>query len=116
MRKFLLPTLCLALSALAACDSDNDMVAGIAGTVGSPTIPLTIQPTNVQIQVGNSVQLSTNGGTSPGQLEWSSSNVNIATVSGTGVVTGFSVGTVVITVRYVSDANNAATALVQVLP
>lgn len=116
MRKILLPTLCLALGAMAACDSNTDTVAGIAGTVGSPTIPITVQPTNVQIQVGNSVQLSTNAGTSPGQVEWLSSNVNIATVSATGVVTGFSVGTVVITVRFVSDRNNAATALVQVLP
>jgi len=105
----------LALGALAACDSDGvGTLAGLGGNgTQTGTAALTVLPTDVQMSVNSTAQLSTNAGTSS-SLQWLSSNNNVATVSQTGVVTGRSVGTAVITVRFAADTTNAATSNISV--
>lgn len=107
----------LAVSGVAACDGrGSGNLAGIAGGGGSGsgnTAPLTVLPTDIQMSVNTIAQLSTNAGTSS-QLQWRSSNNNVATVSATGEVTARSVGTAVITVRFAADTANFATSNISV--
>ena len=110
--------LALAIAALIGCDSRGvATVAGLGGNGngngGNATSALTVLPTGVQITVGSTIQLSTNAGNSSA-LQWSSSNNTVATVSGTGLVTGISVGTAAITVRLTTDTTNVATSNVSV--
>ena len=51
---------------------------------------------------------------SPSQLQWLSSNNNVATVSATGLVTARTVGTATITVRFAADTTNAASSNISV--
>lgn len=111
--------LALALGVLVGCDSTGvGTVAGIGGTGttngSGATTALTVLPTGVQISVGSTIQLSTNAGNSSA-LQWSSSNNTVATVSGTGLVTGLSVGAAAITVRLTSDSTNFAISSVSVV-
>lgn len=107
MRKQRVFAIGLALGALVACDNGGT-VAGLGGGPDTDgTAALTVLPTDVQITVGSSTQLATNAGTSS-QLQWTSSNNSVATVSGTGRVTGLAVGTTTITVRFAADTTNAA--------
>lgn len=102
-----------AVVAAGACDS-NDQVAAIAGPVPipSPTV-LQISPDQVTIVVGTTFQLSTNAGASQqGQLQWSSSNTSVATVSPTGLVAGFAPGAATITARFNFDTTHVASASV----
>jgi uncharacterized protein YjdB len=103
----------IAAAAVGACDSNNQ-VAAIAPVVPNSVTPaLIIAPNQVTIAVGAQAQLSTNAGASQqGQLQWSSSNTIVATVSPTGLVTGFSAGAATITARFVFDTLQAATATV----
>jgi len=112
MRKHRVLTLGLALGALLACDSDGTL-AGLGGGDNGGTTALTVLPTDVQITVGSTTQLSTNAGTS-GALQWTSSNNSVASVTGTGRVTGLAVGTATITVRFAADTTNAATSNISV--
>jgi uncharacterized protein YjdB len=110
--------LALAVAALIGCDSNGvGTVAGLGGTGngngGNGTAALTVLPTGVQISVGSTIQLSTNAGNSSA-LQWSSSANNVATVSGTGLVTGISVGTAAITVRLTTDTTNVAISSISV--
>lgn len=103
--------LALAFGALVGCESnDLGIIAGVSGSGtngGNATGTLTVLPTGAQITVGSTIQLSTNAGNSSA-LQWSSSNNNVATVSGTGLVTGVAVGTAAIIVRVTTDTANFA--------
>ncbi len=110
--------LVLAIAGLLGCESnDLGMIAGVGGpgtgAGGNGTTSLTVLPTGAQITVGSTIQLSTNAGNSSA-LQWSSSNNTVATVSGTGLVTGISVGTTAITVRLTTDTANVATSNISV--
>jgi hypothetical protein len=113
MRKLPLIFMAIATVAVGACDSNNQ-VAAIAGvTPGALTSALVITPNPVTIAVGSQVQLTTNAGASQtGQVQWFSSNTIVATVSPTGLVTGFSAGVVTISARFNFDTLQAATATV----
>jgi hypothetical protein len=115
MRKPRAFVLALALGALAGCDSTGvGTVAGLGGgTTGTGTTALTVLPTDAQIAIGSTIQLSTNTGTSS-SLQWGSSDNNVATVSSTGLVTGRSVGTAIIVVRFAGDTTNSATSNISV--
>ena len=115
MRKHLVCLAGLALAGLVACETaDFGTVAGVNNSNGSNnTTALTVLPTDVQMPVATTTQLSTNAGNSA-QLSWFSSNNNVATVSSTGLVTGRSVGTATITVRFTSDTTNVATSNISV--
>ena len=105
----------LAVSGLSACDDrGSGNLAGVGGTGNNTgSAPITLLPTDVQMAVNTTALLSTNAGISS-QLQWISSNNNVATVSSTGLVTARSVGTAVITVRFAADTTNAATSNISV--
>jgi hypothetical protein len=105
----------LAVSGLNACDDrGSGNLAGVGGTDGTNgSAPLTVLPTDIQMSVNTTAQLSTNAGGS-GQLQWVSSDNNVATVSATGLVTARTVGTAVITVRFAADTANVATSNISV--
>lgn len=116
MRKRVAWVVGLAFIGALACDDRNvDQVAGIGGGGQIGDTALTVLPTEVQITVGSSIQLSTNVGNSS-QLEWRSSNNNVATVTTTGLVTGRGPGTATIVVRFIADTTNSASATVSVTP
>ena len=106
----------IAFGALGACDDRGSAnLAGLGGTTnGGGNAAITVLPTDIQMSVNTTSQLSTNAGTSS-QLQWLSSNNNVATVSATGLVTARSVGTAVITVRFAADTANAATSNISVI-
>jgi len=107
----------LAVGGLAACDDGGSgNLAGIGGTgTNGGNAALTVLPTDIQMSVNTTAQLSTNAGASS-QLQWVSSNNNVATVSATGLVTARSVGTAVIAVRFAADTTNVATSNISVTP
>jgi len=77
---------------------------------------LVVAPTFATIAVGQSIQLQTNAPDSlRSQLQWFSQVPTIATVSQTGVVTGGTPGTTIVTVRLSSDTLNSAAATIQVV-
>lgn len=116
MRKRVAWAVGLAFIGALACDDRNaDQVAGIGGGEPVNDTSLTVLPTSVQISVGSNTQLSTNVGNSS-QLEWRSSDNNVATVTGTGLVTGRGPGTATIVVRFTADTTNTASATVSVTP
>lgn len=108
---------------LAACDqATSPIVAGIGGTATVPTgnvsnnaAPLVISPSRVQLLVGGTFQFNTNAPPSiRSQVQWSSSQSTVATVSPSGFVTAVAVGSATITARYAFDTTNVSTATVDV--
>ena len=76
------------------------------GTQGSQTISVTqvsIVPNTGSIGIGQSLQLTANGGTAP--YQWRSSNTAIASITSAGVLTGRAAGSVTVTA---TDANGAS--------
>ena len=109
--------LCAVLAA--ACDTspvDHLAAAGpgtpSAGGPGNGQSALVIQPSQVEILVGGTFQLSTNA---PGiALTWRTSNSAIAGVSSSGLVSGMNAGIAVVTATATSDASQTASATVVV--
>ena len=121
MRKHTIIALSFAVAALLACDVDRTpTIAGIGGgpstaPLPSDSTPLLVFPSSAQILLGSQIQLTTNvpaGATQ--QLEWTSLNPLIATVSQSGLVTGGSLGSATIRVRLVGDTTNIATSVILV--
>lgn len=106
----------IAIAAISACESTRlPTVAGLAGQPAvTSTTTLTISPDQVTISVGSTVQLTANAGAGSGQLQWSSSIPQVATVSPTGLVTAFTPGATIISVRFPSDTIHVGTATVLV--
>ena len=87
------------------------------GTVQSGTVSSTkvltveITPQSPSITIGSTIQLITSlkdeGGKSVnsgiGDVQWESSNASVATVSSSGLVTGISVGSATLTVRFIDN-------------
>jgi hypothetical protein len=103
--------------AIAACDaSTSPRLAGLNGPGGvsggtDTTTPLSISPNLVQMTVGTTFQLSTNAASGQqSQLQWSSLNTAIATVSQTGLISAVAPGVTTIVARFAFDTTNAATA------
>ena len=105
---------------IAACDS-NHQLAGLngPGTSGGGTIrpfpvaPLLVSPAAVQMPLGTTIQLTTNAlPENQGQLQWTSFNTAIATVTQTGLVRAVGAGITTIVVRYVFDTTNVAAATI----
>ncbi len=118
------PSIILALAAAAftaACETDlTPTIVHIGSTGALAAFPagasLVITPSFVTIAVGQSIQLVTNApDTLRSQLQWFSQIPTIASVSQTGLVTGGTPGTTIITVRFSSDTLNTAAATVQVV-
>ena len=108
---------------IGACDS-NHQLAGLNGPGGGggtnppfPVTPLLVSPAAVQLPIGTTVQLTTNAlPENQSQLQWTSFNTTIATVSQIGLVRGVGAGITTIVVRYAFDTTNVATATINVGP
>src|SRR3569833_4408179 len=95
-------TLVTALSLVVSCGGGGDG----ATAVKSPTLSvLTISLTQSSIAIGQSATASAIGvdqdgrSSSTGTLAWASSNTNVATITGSGVVTGVAAGNTTITAK-----------------
>ena len=95
-------TLVTALSLVVSCGGGGDG----ATAVKTPTLSvLTISLTQSSIAIGQSATASAIGvdqdgrSTSTGTLAWASSNTNVATITGSGVVTGVAAGNTTITAK-----------------
>ena len=118
MRHSLIMLCTACLMTVAACDqatSPQLLPFGGRVTGGTPT-QLQIFPNAVQLTVGQSADLQTNAPLSLiHQVQWLSSNPNIAAVSASGRVTGMFPGVATITARFAFDTTRSATALATVL-
>ncbi len=91
----------VALTGLTACaPSDSGILApGLGPSAGVAVI---VSPTSASIEVGQTLQMSAMlvddvGSEVPGDVSWTSSNTNVASVNGEGLVTGVAAGAVTIT-------------------
>ena len=122
MRK---PSLILILSSalvLAACDQAAlPRIAGLGATTtdqssnpnGSPA--LAVVPNRLQLAVGATFQLTTNAPQAlQNQVQWSSAQSTVASISPSGLVTAIKAGTTTIVARYAFDTTRVATAIVTV--
>jgi uncharacterized protein YjdB len=88
--------------------------AGVNVTCAAPVATVTITPASVNLQIGQTSQLTAtltdaNGNALTGRtVTWSSDNGNVATVSGTGMVTAGSAGTATITATSEGKTGNAS--------
>lgn len=120
----LLFILVVAMLTLSACDntptessSNNSIATSIPETSDTskeeskPTNPITIEET-VTVYVGDTLKLEpSQTGATPSDFHFNTSNVNIATVSAKGIITGKAEGETEITVRGLNDV----TAIVKVI-
>tara|TARA_Y100000590_G_scaffold210867_1_gene238900 strand:+ start:3715 stop:5412 length:1698 start_codon:yes stop_codon:yes gene_type:complete len=83
-----------------------------SGTTSSPDVfTVDITPQSPSIAIGSTLQLITSlkdeGGKAVnsgiGDVDWESSNTSVATISSSGLVTGISIGSVTITVRFTDN-------------
>lgn len=108
--------------AIAACDATSSpqlaSLLGPGGTSGGTngadtTRQLVISPNVVQLTVGTTFQLSTNApAAQQSQLQWSSLQPSIATVSQSGLVSAVGAGVATVVARFTFDTTNVATATV----
>jgi len=113
----------VAAAMLAACDqATSPIVAGLGGAATTPpgsvnnnAPPIVITPSQVQLLVGATFQFSTNAPAPlQNQVQWSSLQSTVVTVSPSGLATAVAVGTATITARFVFDTTRVATATVVV--
>src|SRR5581483_10846472 len=91
--------------------------APVTLTVTAVVASVTISPTSSTIKVGGTQQLTATafdvtGKAVPATITWQNSSASIATISGTGLVTGVSAGTVMITATANGVASPVATVTV----
>lgn len=101
-----------------ATSTANSAVSGTALIVIQPTRSLAVSPTIVNIGTGQTATMTATLQIDPGlatTVTWRSSAPNVATVSGTGVVTGVAQGTTQITVLSTVDTTLRATATVNII-
>jgi hypothetical protein len=118
MRHSMIALSIVCLMTVVACDeATSPQLLPFGGRVtGTVTGQLQIFPSAVQLTVGQSADLQTNAPLSLiNQVQWLSSNPNIAAVSPSGRVTGRFPGVATITARFAFDTTRSATALATVL-
>src|SRR5690606_14521479 len=103
------------LLGLAACDDKTEVV--IPPPPVDP-ISVSVTPQNLDMQVGQTAQFTAqvSGGAegTARTVNWTSSNNDVATVSGSGLVTAVAPGLATITATSTADASAAASAAVRV--
>ena len=129
MRLHPLITLLAAAALVTACDqAATPTIAGLGGGTGpvstgggaggsnGGTSTLSVQPNQVQLLVGGSVQLSTNAPLAlQSQVQWSSLAPAVVAVSPSGLATAIAPGTAVIVARYAFDTTQAGSATITVV-
>ncbi|HXT17383.1 MAG TPA: Ig-like domain-containing protein, partial [Gemmatimonadaceae bacterium] len=106
------------ITAIAIGDPTKTATAQVS--VGSPKVvrSVIVTPSSTSIQVGGTTAFSAVVDADTGvdrSVKWSSSNAGVATVSGTGVVTGVAAGTATITATSVADASKSGSGTVTVI-
>ena len=95
-----------ALLGAAACGDDGTR---------PPVVTIAVSPTTLALEVGESAPLAaTVSGASGASVSWSSSNTAIATVDGSGQVTGVAAGSANVTATVTGEAGVSASAAVSV--
>jgi len=105
--------------ALVGCNlAEPPTIAGLFGPAsinGLNAPQLVVSPTNIQMNLGQEAQVSTNAPDSlVSQLIWTSRNPAIVSVSQTGVVRGLAIGSASVVVQYSFDPVNSASATIVV--
>ena len=93
----------------------SDTINGY-GSITAPT-SITLDQNTASVGIGNTVRISVSSvqpSTAYSGVSWTSSNTSVATVSSTGVVTGISAGTAVITAASKLDSSVTASCTVTV--
>ncbi|HJU75911.1 MAG TPA: Ig-like domain-containing protein [Gemmatimonadaceae bacterium] len=114
-----------------AVGSASVTATSVADPTKSATVPVTVTapppavvsvgvtPPNGSLQVGATLQLTANVTVisgAPTTVTWSTSNAAVATVSGSGLVTGVSAGSVTVTATSTFDATKSGSASLTVNP
>ncbi|HYW33409.1 MAG TPA: Ig-like domain-containing protein [Gemmatimonas sp.] len=105
------------VTAVSTADTTKRGTAAI--TVNSRPLTVSIVQRSVSLNPGTTAQLTANVAADPGvntAVTWTSSTASVATVSGTGLVSGVAVGTTLITAVSQFDATRRDTVTVSVVP
>jgi hypothetical protein len=101
--------------ASAACETRVDPPTAVMLLQGGDsTGGLVVTPSAIDVRVGQSVQLSVAGPTELLPAVYSTNDANVATVSASGIVTGVSPGTTIITIASSADPARRTRAIVRV--
>jgi hypothetical protein len=110
-----IPLILGAAALLAACDQSGTSILAGLGVTAAGNAPLVITPNQLTLNVGGTAQLSTNAPLSlQNQVQWSSLESTIVTISPSGSIDAVGPGTATITARYATDTTNVASATVTV--
>lgn len=105
------------VTATSSADTGRRATASI--TVLPRVSAVSVSPSTPSVLIASNVQLAVTVTGDPGVTQtatWRSANAAIATISGTGLVTGVSAGQVVMTATSTQDTTKSATATITVLP
>lgn len=98
----------LAAAAALGCTEDYNFT--------EPVVPFDITPTFASIDEGATTTVQATQGGSAAAVTWSSDDPSIATVSGTGVVTGVKGGTTAIIAKLTADPSKSRATSITVVP
>ena len=113
----LLATACAAI-ALAACDSRLEPPLGVAiAATGADSTGagLSLLPGSIELRIGGSAQLVTNGSNALLPVTYNTDAPGVASVSASGLVTGIAPGVAIITATSTRDPSRRTTAVVRVI-
>lgn len=107
--------LILGAAALLACDQSGAFTLAGLGTTAAGNAALVISPNKVTLSVGGAAQLSTNAPLNlQTQVQWSSLESTIVTVSPSGLINAVGPGTATVTARFATDTTNVGSATITV--
>ncbi|HEY5062688.1 MAG TPA: Ig-like domain-containing protein [Gemmatimonadaceae bacterium] len=110
-----IPLILGAAALLAACDQSGTSILAGLGITATGNAPLVITPNQLTLTVGGTAQLSTNAPLNlQTQVQWSSLESTIVTISPSGSIDAVGPGTATITARYATDTTNVGSATVTV--
>ncbi len=110
----------VALGGLVACSPSEGNIL-IPGFGPGAAVAVIVSPSSASIEVGLTVQMTATlvdgvGREVSGDVSWASSNDNVATVNGEGLVTGVAVGAVTITATVGTIFRGASVTVVDSTP
>lgn len=110
-----IPLILGAAALLAACDQSGTSILAGLGITAKGNVPLVIVPNQLRLNVGGTAQLSTNAPLSlQNQVQWSSLETTVVTISPFGSIDAVGPGTATITARYATDTTNVGSATITV--
>jgi uncharacterized protein YjdB len=119
MRRYLFTSLAAISVAVAGCDTNSSFDVSAITVRTGVTSGLTITPSRVRLNPGESIQLFSNAPhnqAGDNNIEWGSANPAVAFVTPLGVVTAGEIGTATVFVRLLVDTMQVGTATIQVVP